>query len=321
MNRSTKASASGREALARAENSRGLVLVHGGAGTNAFELQEAAVAGTRRAAALGLARLVELGDSEDACVEAVIAAVRSLEDDPAFNAGRGACMTALGEFEVDAGIMRSRDRQTGAVASVRELANACELARAVMERSDHALLVGDGAQRFGEACGVGRFGRELLWTDKAQQRFEQARSGQTPIDNRADTVGAIAMDRRGHLCALGSTGGVLFKLPGRVGDTPLIGAGFYADATLGAALGTGVGEAIMGRVGCYELLRRAASGVGVQAAAEQLCQEIHRDTGAAVGFIAVGRDGTVGMAHCSAHMSWALAREGHEITGALTVDP
>lgn len=299
--------------------SGGLVLVHGGAGTNAADLHEAVVAGTRRAAELGLARLTELGDREDACVEAAIAAVRCLEDDPCFNAGRGACMTALGEFEVDAGIMRSRDRQSGAVASVRELANACELARAVMERSEHALLVCDGARRFAEACGVGRFGRSLVWTDKAQQRYEQARSGETPIDNRADTVGAIAMDRRGHLCALGSTGGVLFKLPGRVGDTPLIGAGFYADAALGAALGTGVGEAIMGRVGCHELLRRAAAGVGVQAAAEQLCEEIHCDTGAAVGFISIGPDGSVGLAHCSEHMSWALAREGVAVVGGLTV--
>jgi beta-aspartyl-peptidase (threonine type) len=184
--------------------SGGFVLVHGGAGTNAPELHEAVVAGTRRAAELGRARLAELGDSEDACVEAAIAAVRWLEDDPAFNAGRGACMTSLGEFEVDAGIMRSRDRMSGAVASVRELANACELARAVMERSNHALLVCDGARQFAQTCGVGRFGRELVWTDKSQERYEQARSGETPIDNRADTVGAIAMDRRGHLCALAS---------------------------------------------------------------------------------------------------------------------
>jgi beta-aspartyl-peptidase (threonine type) len=295
-------------------------LVHGGAGTSAPELHDAAVAGTRRAAERALARLIELGDSEDACVEAAIVAVRELEDDEAFNAGRGACMTSLGEFELDAGIMRSRDRKSGAVASVRDLADACELARAVMEHSEHALLVCDGARRFAQTCGIGRFGRELVWTDKAQQRYEQARSGETPVDNRADTVGAIVMDRRGQLCALGSTGGVLFKLPGRVGDTPLIGAGFYADAALGAALGTGVGEAIMGRVGCYELLRRAAAGVGVQVAAEQLCAEIHRDTGAAVGFIAVGPDGTVGVAHCSEHMSWALAREGVELVGGLIVD-
>lgn len=300
--------------------SEAIVLVHGGAGTYAAELREAAVAGTRPAAELGLARLLELGDREDACVEAAIVAVRMLEDDPTFNSGRGACMTARGEFELDAGIMRSRDRARGAVAAVQDLANACELARAVMERSKHDLIVGEGARAFAESTGIGRIDRALVWTDKAQERYEAARAGATTLDNRADTVGAIAMDRRGQLCALGSTGGVLLKLPGRVGDTPLIGCGFYADAALGAALGTGVGEAIMGRVGCYELLRRARAGQGLQAAADQLCEEIHRETGAAVGFIAIGPDGSVAVAHRSDHMSWALAREGSPTRGGLRVD-
>lgn len=297
----------------------GLVLVHGGAGTLAADLHEPAVAGVRRAAQLGLARLRELSGQTDACVEAAIAACRALEDDSTFNAGRGSCMTTLGEFEVDAGIMRSRDRASGAVASVRDLADACLLARAVMERSKHALLVGDGARRFAADEQVGTFGRELLWTEKAQARWDRARSGELPSDNRADTVGAIALDGQGHLCAVGSTGGVLLKLPGRVGDTPLIGAGFYADGSLGAALGTGVGEVIMARVGCYELLCRAARGQGVQAAAESLCEEIHRETGSAVGFIAVAPDGTIGVAHRSDHMAWALARDGEDVRGGLVV--
>jgi beta-aspartyl-peptidase (threonine type) len=294
-----------------------LVLVHGGAGTVSVELHAAAIAGTRLAAERGLACLLELGEREDACVEAAIAAVRSLEDDPTFNAGRGACMTAAGEFELDAGIMRGRDRATGAIASVRDVADACVLARAVMERSKHSLLVGDGAQAFAERLGIGQFGRALVWTEKAQFNYDQAQSGVMPADNRADTVGAIALDRRGGLCAVGSTGGVLLKLPGRVGDTPLIGSGFFADAALGAALGTGVGEAIMGRVGCYELLLRAARGQGVQAAAESMCEEIHGETRAAVGFIAVGPDGSVGIAHRSEHMSWALASERDGLRGGL----
>src|SRR4029078_1317766 len=132
------------------------------------------------------------------------------------------------------------------------------LARAVMEHSKHALLVGEGARRFAERLGVGQFGRAGVWTEKAQANYDQAKSGVMPADNRADTVGAIALDRRGGLCAVGSTGGVLLSLPGRAGDTPRIASGFFADASLGAALGTGVGEAIMGRIGCYELLLRAA---------------------------------------------------------------
>jgi beta-aspartyl-peptidase (threonine type) len=298
-----------------------LVLVHGGAGTVSLALRDAAIAGTRRAAERGLARLLEAegeeGGGEDSCVEGAMVAVRTLEDDPTFNAGRGSCMTEAGEFELDAGIMRSRDRATGAVASVRDVADASVLARAVMEHSKHALLAGDGARRFGERLGIGRFDRAQVWTEKAQANYDRAKSGVMPADNRADTVGAIAIDRRGQLCAVGSTGGVLLKLPGRVGDTPLIGCGFFADAALGAALGTGVGEAIMSRIGCYELLLRAARGQGVQAAAEGLCEEIHRETGAAVGFIAVAPDGSVGVAHRSEHMSWALASEREGVRGGL----
>jgi beta-aspartyl-peptidase (threonine type) len=310
-----------------------IVVVHGGAGTCATELHDAAVAGTRAAAAVGLACLSELDpgaeesgapakgqvDPElpDACVEASIAAVRMLEDDPTFNAGRGSCMTQAGELEVDAGIMRSRDLKAGAVAAVRDLANACELARAVMERCKHILLVGEGARRFGLEHGIGRFSRELVWTPKAQQRFELARVGTMPADNRSDTVGAVVRDRRGQFCALGSTGGVLLKLPGRVGDTPIIGAGFYAHPELGAAVATGVGEAIMRRVGCYELLRRVAAGQPIQDAAAQLCAEIHEADKAAVGFIAIGPQGEVAVAHASEHMSWAIARDGAELQAGL----
>jgi beta-aspartyl-peptidase (threonine type) len=295
-----------------------IVVVHGGAGTCPPELHDAAVAGTRAAAGVGLACLSELDpELPDACVEAAIAAVRMLEDDPAFNAGRGSCMTLAGEIEVDAGIMRSRDRKAGAVASVRDLANACELARAVMDRCKHMLLVAEGARRFGIECGVGRFSRELVWTPKAQQRFELAMAGTMSADNRADTVGAVVRDRRGQFCALGSTGGVLLKLPGRVGDTPVIGAGFYAHPELGAAVATGVGEAIMRRVGCYELLRRVAAGQPIQAAAEQLCAEIHESDRAAVGFIAIGPQGEVAVAHASEHMSWGVARDGSEPQAGL----
>lgn len=299
-----------------------IVVVHGGAGVYAPELHEAAVAGVRAAAALGLAQLEASGEAPlDACVEAAMVAVRSLEDDPTFNAGRGSCMSLAGEFEVDAGVMRSRDLANGAVASVRDLANACALARAVMDHSKHALLVGEGARRFGLERGVGRFSRELLWTAKAQARFELGLAGATAIDNRADTVGAVVLDRRGQLCALGSTGGVLLKLPGRVGDTPLVGSGFYAHPELGAAVATGVGEAIMRRVGCYELLRRAASGQDLQAAAEQLCAEIHQEDGAAVGFIAIDARGSVAVAHASLHMSWAIAREQAELQASLATPP
>ena len=294
-----------------------VVVVHGGAGRVADELHEGAIAGVERAAARGLARAIEAGEALDACVDAAIAAVRELEDDVSFNAGRGACMTQAGEFELDAGIMRSRDLESGAVASVRDLANACELARAVMERSRHVLLVGDGARAFGEAQGVGLWGREQVWTAKAQQRWEDARSGVMQADNRADTVGAVVRDRRGDLCALGSTGGVLLKLPGRVGDTPIVGAGFYAHPELGAAVATGVGEVIMRRVLIYELLRRVGAGAAIEATAQALCDELHEQTGMAVGLVAIGPSGETAVAHASDHMAWAIAREAAPLRAGL----
>lgn len=294
-----------------------VVVVHGGAGRVADELHEGAIAGVERAAARGLARAIEAGEALDACVDAAIAAVRELEDDVSFNAGRGACMTQAGEFELDAGIMRSRDLESGAVASVRDLANACELARAVMERSRHVLLVGEGARAFGEAQGVGLWGREQVWTAKAQQRWEDARSGVMQADNRADTVGAVVRDRRGDLCALGSTGGVLLKLPGRVGDTPIVGAGFYAHPELGAAVATGVGEVIMRRVLIYELLRRVGAGAAIEATAQALCDELHEQTGMAVGLVAIGPSGETAVAHASDHMAWAIAREGAPLRAGL----
>lgn len=295
-----------------------VVVVHGGAGTVADELHESALAGIARAAERGLARARECSEAIDACVDGAIAAVRELEDDPSFNAGRGACMTREGQFELDAGIMRSRDLGSGAVASVRDLANPCELARAVMEHSRHVLLVGDGARTFGQAHGIGPWGREHVWTAKAEQRWTDACSGLMTAENRADTVGAVVRDRRGDLCALGSTGGVLLKLPGRVGDTPILGAGFYAHPELGAAVATGVGEEIMRRVLIHELLRRAQAGpASLQVTAQDLCDELHARTGAAVGLVAIGPSGETAVAHASDHMAWAVAREGAALRAGL----
>lgn len=291
-----------------------VVLVHGGAGTVADDLHASAVAGVRRAAEAAIAAL---HDGRDACVDAAIAAVRVLEDDETFNAGRGACMTALGTIEVDAGLMRSRDQAAGAIAAVPDLADACTVARAVMEDGRHLVLAGEGARAFADGRGIGRFGREGVWTAKADDRWRRASAGELDADNRADTVGAVVRDARGDLCALGSTGGVLLKLPGRVGDTPVVGAGFYAHPELGAAVATGVGEAILRSVLCHELLRRVAAGQPVQAASEQLCREIHEREGAAVGVLAIAPDGSTAVAHASDHMAWAIARPGATVDAGL----
>lgn len=293
------------------------VVVHGGAGRVVPEHHEAVVAGVRAAAEAGRARL----QAGEGCEAAVVAAVRVLEDAPVFNAGRGACMNAHARFEVDAGIMRSRDMAHGAVAAVPDLADPIELARAVMEHGGPRLVVGQGAVALARAWGRGRFGAEQLWTDKAQARFDDASAGRGPVMGQADTVGAVAIDAQGQLCVGGSTGGVLLKVPGRVGDCPLVGAGFYADPSLGAACATGVGEAIMTQVASYAALRRCAEGASPSAAADEVCARVVEGPmggpETTCGIILIDPRGEVGVAHRCPHMSWAIARGDAPVEAGL----
>jgi L-asparaginase / beta-aspartyl-peptidase len=280
-----------------------VILVHGGAGRIAAENLDAARAGVERAVAAGR-RYLQAGD----VVEAVVAAVRAMEDDPVFNAGRGACMNADGQVEVDAGLMRGRDLAIGAIAAVPELGDAITVARAVLDHSPHSLLAGQGAVRFARHRGVGNFGRDAVWTAKAQARWEAAVRGEDDASGQADTVGAIAIDASGHLAAACSTGGVLLKTPGRVGDSPIPGAGFYAADGLGASCATGVGEAILRRVACYDVLLRTRAGLPAMAAAQAVCDAVvDGDASVTCGLIVLDAQGRVGVAHRSAHMSHAWA--------------
>ena len=296
---------------------RQIVVVHGGAGMMADALHDEAVSNAHVAAAEGMGALEAGGD----CEAAVVAAVRHLERTPCYNAGRGSCMNAEGQFEADAGIMRSSDGRKGGVGAVRDLADAIVVAREVMRVSRHALLVGEGAARFARRRGVGTFDRDAMWTQKSQDRYEAALANRAARDNRADTVGAVALDSAGRVCAGASTGGVLLKHPGRVGDTPLPGVGYFAHRELGAATATGVGEAIMGRAFCWQLLYRHARGEApLQALAETMCDELRADTGCAVGVIAVTPGGEYAAAHASKHMSWAWAIDDLGTTGGLVRD-
>lgn len=279
-----------------------LIVVHGGAGRVRAALHEAAVSGTHAAATRGIEALLAGKDAEAAAV----AAVRVLEDDPAFNAGRGACMTEEGTFETDAGIMRSRDGAVGAVAAVPELADPVLVAQAVMRDGRHLLQCGAHAAAFARARGLGRWGADALWTSKAQDSFDAATAGRMDRDGRADTVGAVTRDARGDFCVAGSTGGVLLKRPGRVGDTPVVGAGFYASATLGACVATGRGEEILRAVFCVRLLERMQrEGGDPTDVAQAACDDVRAATGAAVGVIGIAATGVPFVAHACPHMSWA----------------
>ena len=212
-----------------------VIIVHGGAGAHPTEGREELRAGIRGAVDAGWAILAPGGTALDA----VEAAVRALEDHPRFNAGRGSVLTSDGTIEMDASIMEGDRLECGAVAAVRSVANPITLARRVLESRRHVLLVGAGAEAFARAAGVPPCDPVALVTE-AQRRRHEATYRATP-----GTVGAVALDRHGTIAAATSTGGMWGKLPGRVGDSAMVGAGTYADSTVGGASCTGDGESII----------------------------------------------------------------------------
>ncbi|MBB4893424.1 beta-aspartyl-peptidase (threonine type) [Streptomyces olivoverticillatus] len=227
-------------------DARGVVLaVHGGAGDALH--REDTDARTEKAYHDGLAHalraghkvLLRGGDS----VTAVEAAVRALEDEPLFNAGKGAVLTDDAGFELDASIMRGSDLAAGAVAGLRHVRNPVSAARLVMEKTEHVLLVGEAADVFAERNGLLPVTQDYFWT---QQRWDELIQAKQPTGTAAPqttgTVGAVAIDREHGLAAATSTGGMVNKMAGRVGDSPLVGAGTYAKNGTVAASATGHGE-------------------------------------------------------------------------------
>ncbi|ACL64937.1 Asparaginase [Anaeromyxobacter dehalogenans 2CP-1] len=285
-----------------------VLVVHGGAGqpspdrgTDAPRLE-----GLRRACAAGWQILSRGG----AALDAVEAAVRVLEDDPLFNAGRGAALTADGTVELDASIMDGATLRCGAVAAVRDVANPVSLARAVMERSPHVLLAGEGASSFAREVGIPPCDPAALVTPAQRVRFEAERDAARSRPGHG-TVGAAARDARGHLAAATSTGGMMLKRAGRVGDTPIIGAGTYADDASAAVSCTGHGE----RVIQVTLARYAADRVAAGATPAEAAREAVRMLAARVqgegGLILVGPAGDPGFAFCTEAMSRAwIGRDG-----------
>lgn len=246
-----------------------VIVIHGGAGVIEPARMTPAKEASYRA---GLAAALDAGytvlERGGTSLDAVTAAVRTMEDDPQFNAGRGAVLNHEGDAELDAAIMDGNGPHAGAVAAVRHVKNPIELARLVMEKSPHVLLVADGAEEFALDQGVVLVSRSYFRTEarerelEEERRAEQARSKSTPPAGRAadsavqgslGTVGAVALDRAGNLAAATSTGGLTNKRQGRVGDSPLIGAGTYADNQSCAVSGTGQGEYFIRGVVAYDV--------------------------------------------------------------------
>ena len=267
------------------------LVIHGGCGMMRLSAEEerAGIAGLNAALDAGQAILASGGDALDA----VEAAARVLEDDPAFNAGRGSVLAHDGHIELDAAIMDGRTRSAGAVAGLRTVRAPISAARAVMEKSPHVLLSFSGAEQFAREQGLERVDPKWFETPFRREQLEKvlASGGEFDADVKYGTIGAVAVDVRGHVAAATSTGGLTAKRWGRIGDSPLIGAGTYADDRAAAISATGSGEFFIRVAAAHEVTARMRMlGEGLQQALDAVLADI-AELGGKGGMIAVSPSG------------------------------
>jgi beta-aspartyl-peptidase (threonine type) len=279
--------------------------IHGGAGV----IEPGSLTPEKEAAyRASLNRALEAGAhvlrGGGASLDAVEAVVRTLEDDPLFNAGKGAVFTAEGRNELDASIMDGRTRQAGAVAGVTRTKNPVSLARAVMEKSKHVMLAGPGADSFSLQQGLEQVDPGYFRTEERWQQFLQWRDKSGALIDRSHaygTVGAVALDQAGHMAAATSTGGITGKRWGRVGDSPIIGAGTYAEDKVCAVSATGDGEFFIRGSAARQLRDRLAwHGESVQAAADNTIADIGT----------MGGEGAVVAMDAQGHVAFAMNSAG-----------
>jgi L-asparaginase / beta-aspartyl-peptidase len=277
---------------------RWTLVIHGGAGTIERERitpeQDLAIRAALDAA-LRAGETVLAGGGD--ALDAVEAAVVVLEDDPHFNAGRGAVFTYDGVNEMDAAVMRGDTRAAGAVTGVTATRNPVKLARAVMEKSPHVFLSRKGADQFSREQGLEQAGPEWFATPERRRQLDELRAkkvGWYDVDLKYGTVGAVAVDQAGHVAAATSTGGLTGKRWGRIGDAPVIGAGTYADDRACAVSATGAGEFFI-RVGVAAEIcaRMRLGGMTLQKAADSVMAEV-KQLGGSGGVIVVAPDGMHG---------------------------
>jgi len=309
------------------------LIVHGGAFAVPHSRIEACKEGSRNALEAGW-KILSAGG---AALDAVEAAVVSLEDNPEYDAGTGSHLNRDGHVSLDAIVMDGRTLRSGAVAAVERIRNPIRLARTVMEASHHMLLAGTGAERFALEQGFAlcrpedlivererrawklctRFGHqrqfhdpEFLFSPAYAEKLAAATQAQptaAPKPPGGGTVGAVAMDREGRLFAATSTGGTCSKVPGRVGDSPMIGCGCYADVEAGGVSCTGWGEAIMKIVMAKATVEMLRAGRSAQEAADEAIRLLSARTGGTGGLILLDRHGAPGFAFNTPHMVWGVA--------------
>jgi len=284
------------------------LVIHGGAWDIPDGLVEAHREGVHRALKAGWSILHKGGTA----VDAVESAIMMMEDDDTFDAGRGSFINAAGEIELDASIMNGKTFQAGAVAAVQNVKNPIRLARKIMEESEHILLVGMGATRFAREHGVRTCGQDDLITNRELERWREAQGRKHHSTKEAfrrkkvpvDTVGAVALDHHGNLSSGTSTGGTPNKYPGRVGDSPLIGCGTYADNAVGGVSTTGWGEAMIKVVMAktvIDLMDR--NGGDPDKAVRDGLKILERKADGYGGLIAINNEGQIGISYNTPRMA------------------
>lgn len=300
------------------------LIVHGGAWNIPEADHQAHISGVRSAARAGW-DLLQAGRPALDVVEGV---VRILEDDPTFDAGRGSHLNSAGHIEMDALIMDGATLESGAVAAVQSIQHPVSLARLVMMETEHSLLVGIGAQAFAEKVGVPRLPEEKLLVGRELERWQEWQNSPGRRSRDAfggpvhGTVGAVARDLQGNIATATSTGGTPNKLSGRVGDSPLIGCGGYADNLSGGASATGYGESMMKLVMCKTACDLMGAGLSAQQAADEVVGRLAdgRIQGLG-GLILVDREGRTGCAFNTPSMARAvLLPDGTVVAGIGRVD-
>jgi len=289
------------------------LIAHGGAGNWRPGSEHDAVSGLAGAVEAGRSILLAGGTALDA----VCATVVSLEDNPIFNAGTGAVLNFDGFCELDASVMESRESRVGAVCALQRVKNPVLVARKVMEETDHVMLAGEGALRFARTMGFGDHdpvtpARRADWADKkahldevlGKHSLRMRRFLKAHPEYAGGTVGAAAVDANGVLAAATSTGGVTMKLVGRVGDSPIAGAGNYASA-YAAASATGTGEYVMRALAARSIAEAVERGAPLAKAVADVLDRLGRDFDADVGFVAVDASGNPVAAHRTRDMPHA----------------
>ncbi|XP_069829510.1 isoaspartyl peptidase/L-asparaginase-like isoform X1 [Dendropsophus ebraccatus] len=288
-------------------DTRPVIVVHGGAWAIPDDLAERSKIGVKNAATCGFSILANGGSS----LQAVEAAVRILEDDTAFDAGHGAVLNADGDVELDAIIMDGKNLAVGAVSCIKNIANPVMFARTVMEQTPHVMLTGTGANKFAEKIKFEKTPTRELVTENAVKEWEQYQKYKQSVtslfntERMHDTVGAVAIDSKGNTACATSTGGITNKMVGRVGDSPIIGSGAYADNFTGAVSTTGHGESIMKVTLARQVLFNMEKGETPERAADQALEYMKNKVHGRGGLIVVSKSGEWAARFTTKRMAWA----------------